>query len=75
MAAYQRTRVSLSRDGDTESVDALRATTALFRVLGVSPASGVAPSTARGGSLTTPGMTSTAVLAAPSSAPLYGRTQ
>ena len=40
MAAYQRTRVSLSRDGDTESVDALRATTALFRVLGVSPASG-----------------------------------
>jgi len=40
MAAYQRTRVSLSGGGDAESVDALLATTALFRVLGVNPAAG-----------------------------------
>ncbi len=40
MAAYQRTRVSLSGGGDAESVDALLATTALFQVLGVNPAAG-----------------------------------
>ena len=40
MAAYQRTRVTLSGDADAESVDALVATTALFRVLGISPAAG-----------------------------------
>jgi putative ABC transport system permease protein len=40
MAAYQRTRVSLSGGSDAESVDALIATGRLFRVLGVHPGAG-----------------------------------
>ena len=40
MAAYRRSRVSLSGSGEAESVDSLTATAALFRVLGVAPAAG-----------------------------------
>jgi predicted permease len=40
MAAYRRTRVTLSGDADAERVEALVATTALFRVLGINPAAG-----------------------------------
>ncbi len=50
MAAYQRTRVSLTGGGDAESVDALLATTALFRVLGVNAAAGRAFADADAGS-------------------------
>jgi putative ABC transport system permease protein len=40
LAAYQPTRVSLTSEGETDSVEALAATVDLFAVLGVAPAAG-----------------------------------